>query len=222
MLWNAICAEHKRKAKWVAVKILRSLQNQRCSEADDVRQHFAKMIQLREELAANRKAIDDIDFISYITNSLPRSYDAIISSACSASIMMGREISAEQIIAFVEEYYSRRVFSEKDLEARSSVTLLANPQKNSSSRRNKKKGPDRCTNQRCRFRYNHDLRDCRSEGGPLHELTPPRSKNQNGGKGYYGRDAQQMMRANAAHEEDPLEYAFSVTASPSIADIAPN
>ena len=39
-LWKAICAEHEMKTKLFAVEMLRNLQNQHCSETDDIRQHF--------------------------------------------------------------------------------------------------------------------------------------------------------------------------------------
>jgi len=103
---------------------------------------------------------------------------------------------------------------------------VTNPQKQSSLKRNQKKKKDVCTNQKCRFRFNHKFKNCRSEGGPLHGQDPPKARNQSNGsggkKGPEGRNVQQMMRANVAREEDvSFEHAFSVTTSFSIADIAP-
>ena len=222
--WKVICTEHESKTKRFAIEMLRNLHNQHCQETDDIRQHFAKMIKLREELATTGKIIDDADFTSIITNSLPPSYDVVISSAYAAAIAIGQEINTSQLIAVVQEEYSRRQISSGNTHP-TSTALFSNPQKQSSKRNDRKK-KDICTNQKCRFRSNHEFKDCRSEGGPLYGQNQQQAKGQskgNGGKkGQDGRNAQQIMRANVAHDEDvTLEHAFSVTTSFSIADISP-
>jgi len=224
-LWKAICAEHETRTKRFAVEMLRNLQNQRCSEADDVKQHFAKMAKLHEELAATGKIIDEVDFASIITNSLPPSYDNVISSAYSAVIAIGRELSTDQIINVAQEEYSRRQISSGNTRS-TSTALFSNPQKNSSKQNNWKKKEPICTNQKCRFRHTHEFKDCQSEGGPLHGQAPPQVKNRPGGnggkKGPEGRNPQQIMRANVARGEgDPFEHVFSVATSFSIADVTP-
>ena len=225
-LWKAICSEHETKTKRFAVEMLRNLQNQRCSEADDVKQHFATMLKLREELAATGRVIDELEFTSIITNSLPPSYGNILSSAYSAAIAIDKELTTSQIIAVAQEEYSRRQISSGNTSNHpTSTALFTNPQKNSSSKRNMKKKKDVCTNQKCRFRYNHEYKDCRSEGGPLHGQDPPKARNQpnrgGGRKTHEGRNAQHIMRANVAHEEEVFEHAFSVATSLSVADITP-
>ena len=75
-------------------------------EADDVKQHFLKILKLHEELAATRKVIDEVDFASIITNSLPPSYKNVISLAYSAIIVIGRKLSTDQIINAAQEEYS--------------------------------------------------------------------------------------------------------------------
>jgi len=224
-LWKAICVEHENKTKFFVVEMLRFLQNQRCSETDDVKQHLAKLLKLREELATSGKVIDDTDFTSIITNSLPPSYDNVISSAYAAAIAIKIEITTDQIISIVREEHTRRQISNGNSHP-TSTALFSNPQRTSSKRNNWKKREDVCTNQRCRFRFNHEFKDCWSEGGPRHGQMPPQVRSQpngNGGRrGPEGRNAQQIMRANVAHEEEePFEHAFNVTTSFSIADIVP-
>jgi len=131
-LWKAICTEHKMKTKWFAVEMLCNLQNQCCSETDDIQQHFGRMVKLQEELAATRKVIDDIDFTSIITNSLPPSYDHVVSSAYSAAITVDKEINTDQIItvAWQEEFSCRQISSGNSHPT--STALFTNPQKQSS------------------------------------------------------------------------------------------
>ena len=164
-LWKAICAEHETKTKRFAVEMLRNLQNQRCQETDDVRQHFTKMLKLREELAATGKVIDEIDFTSILTNSLPPSYDNVISAAYSAATAIDKDITTDKIIAVTQEEYSRRLISSGSTNP-TSTALFTNPQKQSSKQNNRKK--NRCTNEKCKHHHSHEFKDCRSEGGPLH------------------------------------------------------
>ena len=104
------------------------------------------------------------------------------------------------------------------------------PQGSSSTKNKRTKKPNRCTNVKCRYRQNHDFKDCRSEGGPQHATnplpsrTPQNSQNpqnsqtsQNNSQG--GRNPRQMMRANVAQEaEEPVDHAFSTIASFSVAN----
>ena len=222
-LWKVICAEHETKTKRFAVEMLRNLQNQRCSETDDVKQHFAKMLRLREELAVTGKVIDEADFTSILTNSLPPSYDTVISAAYSAAAAIDKEISTSQIIAVIQEEHSRRQISCASTHS-TSTALFSNPQKPSLRHNGPRKAKkDLCTNQKCRYRHSHEFKDCRSEGGPLHERNPSQPRNRPAGRGgrrgAEGRNTQQIMRANVVHEEeDSLEHAFSVAISLSVAD----
>ena len=70
--------------------MLQDLQN------DDSKQYSAKLLKLREELAATGKVIDEVDFTSIITNSLPPFYDTVVSSAYSAAITVNSEITTDR------------------------------------------------------------------------------------------------------------------------------
>jgi len=134
-LWKAICVEHENKTKRFVVEMLRNLQNQRCSETDDVKQHLAKLLKLREELTTTGKVIDETDFTSIITNSLPPSYDNVISSAYAAAVAINIEISTDQIISIVREEHTRRQISSGNSHP-TSTALFSNPQRTSSRQNN--------------------------------------------------------------------------------------
>ena len=160
-----------------------------------------------------------------LTNSLPPSYDNVISSAYSGATGAGLEITTEKIVAVAQEEFSRRQISAGNIHSLSTA-LFTNPQKQSSKKNGQKKSKkDVCTNQKCRYRHNHEFKDCRLPGGPLHEPNKnlSRSGNRSGGQGgkktTEGRDAQQVMRANVVHEEEvAFEHAFTVAVSLSVAD----
>lgn len=77
------------------MKMIRQIHNERCTDADDIRTHFAKMLLLREELAATGKTITEKNFTSIITNSLPPSYDVVLSAAYATATMHGQELTTQ-------------------------------------------------------------------------------------------------------------------------------
>ena len=157
-LWKAVCAEYEKKARNFAAGKYRNLQNQRCLETDDIEQHLTKLLELREELAATGTDIDEGEFISTITNTLPPSYDNVISAAYAVAIVVDKGITTDTIIAAAQMEHSHRKFSLGDTN-RTSAALFSDPQKSSSKRNNWKKKQDRCTNQECRFRHTHDFKN---------------------------------------------------------------
>jgi len=215
-LWKAICTEHEKKTKTTRMEMTRRIHNERCTDADDVRDHFVKMVRLREELAATGEALDDDNFSSILTNSLPESYGNVISTAYTAATITGTTPTVDQIIAVIEAEYSRRQITNGGLPG--SVALFSNQQRPSSSKKKPKHKPV-CTNTKCRFRHNHEFKDCRSVGGPKHGQDLPRTGNQQKFQG--DRNAKQMMRANVA-EEIEIEHAFNVTTSLSVANVIGN
>ena len=137
----SVCTEHKSKMKTFQLKMIRQLHNQCCSDIDDVRSHFAKLCQLREDLTATGETISETSFTSIITNSLPPSYGTILSSIYTTARMNKVDPTAQDIIAIVEEEYGRRQIANGGL-LESSVTLFTNPQGPSSGRNKKKKKPN--------------------------------------------------------------------------------
>jgi hypothetical protein len=226
-LWDMILSEHQSRSETYQAEMLRRLQNERCSEVEDVRNHFAKMLKLREELAATGKTLTDENFTSILTNSLPMSvYGTVITSSYTTLKMHDKTPTPRQLIEAIQEEYMRRNFANGGV-PEPTTALYANPQGQSSSKRaKKKKGPDRCTNTKCRYRHTHDFKDCRSEGGPQHETNPLPSRKQQGQQSNQnargGRNARHMMRANVAQDNgDPIDTAFTtIIASVTTANVA--
>lgn len=220
-LWQAICTEHECKAKMCKMKMLRQIHSERCTDIDDVRAHLAKMLCLREELAATGESLDEANFTNVIMNSLPESYGNVTSIVHTIAVINDRVPTTQQLVAVIEAEYMRRQIANGGFPGSPApAALYTNPQKLSSSKKKKSK-KNVCTNIKCRFRYNHEFEDCRSEGGPLHGQSQPQAENRQNTQG--GRDVRQMMRANVVQEtEVQVEHAFNITTSFSIADITAN
>ena len=237
-IWETICKEHENKTQIFRMEMSRRIYSQRCTEAEDIRNHFAYMLRLREELAATGEILPEANFTSLLCNSLPPSYGNVITSAFSSAAINNTLPTTQQIISIVQTEQSRRQIAEGGIPGSStSVALYTNPKGPSASKRGKKK-PNRCTNTKCKYRHTHDFKDCRSEGGPQHASNPlpvRNTQNSNQGQnrpqnqnGQGGRNAGQMMRANVAQEAtqpaEPTEINLALSSSTSIgiAGIAAN
>ncbi|CDO68465.1 hypothetical protein BN946_scf184919.g2 [Trametes cinnabarina] len=77
VIWEALAQEFECKSRMVSVDLRRRLQEQKCSDKDDVRVHFAKMRAMREDLAAMGQSPSDDDFFAIIMGSMPSSYEPL-------------------------------------------------------------------------------------------------------------------------------------------------
>ncbi|KAI0341106.1 hypothetical protein BDW22DRAFT_1308856, partial [Trametopsis cervina] len=81
------------------------LQDERCGERGDVRAHFDKLRTMTEDLAAMGHPPDDNDLYAIVLGSLPSSYDTYTSAITATSAVLGRTLTAEDLMKTVEEEY---------------------------------------------------------------------------------------------------------------------
>ena len=205
--------------------MLQRLQNEHCSEVEEIHVYFTKMLQLREELAATGKTITGDHFTSILTNSLPLSvYGGVISTANMLLKMHDKMPTTRQLVEAIEEEYMRCNFAQGGSMS-TPTALYASPQ-GQSNQKGKRKKPNRCTNPKCRYRHTHDFKDCCSEGGsqynsnPLPTQPPPQNTQNTQGN----RNPHQMMQANVAQDlevVDPLDAVFASVTSLMTTDVTP-
>jgi len=90
------------------VKTSQQLQQTRCSEDDSVREHFDKLTNLREQLAAMGKSIADAEYASILMGLLPESYIAILGSIAAAAELSGNTVSSAVVVKIATDEYDRR------------------------------------------------------------------------------------------------------------------
>jgi len=73
-IWNEICKVHEGKTELVQVDLRRRLQETRCGEGEDVRDHFSELMHMCEQLAGMGATIEERDFYAIALGSLPESY----------------------------------------------------------------------------------------------------------------------------------------------------
>jgi len=92
----------------VLVKTSQQLQSTRCSEDDSVREHFDKLANLREQLAAMGKSVADAEYASIMMGSLPEPYAAMLGSIAAAAELSGNTVSSAVVVKIATDEYDRR------------------------------------------------------------------------------------------------------------------
>ena len=138
-IWQGLCTVHEGKTKMFKMEMIRRIHNERCTDTDDIRAHFAKMLRLREDLAATGEILDEENFANILTNSLPKSYGNVVSTAYTTASMNNKIPTTQQLIAVIEAEYMRRQITGGGLPGSPTpVALYTNPQKSSSPKKKKK------------------------------------------------------------------------------------
>jgi gag-polypeptide of LTR copia-type len=65
-VWNTLRSLYQTRSKMIVVDLGKKLQGTKCNDDDDVRAHFTKLNDLREQLAAMGKTIDDDEYSSIL------------------------------------------------------------------------------------------------------------------------------------------------------------
>lgn len=112
-IWKSFAADFEQKLRSVSVNLRRRLQDERCGERGDVCAHFIKIRTMTEDLAAMGHIPDNDDLYAIVLSSLPQSYDNYTSAISATSTVLGRTLTAEDLMKAVEEEYDRRVLSTK-------------------------------------------------------------------------------------------------------------
>ncbi|KAF8805143.1 hypothetical protein BYT27DRAFT_7105320, partial [Phlegmacium glaucopus] len=97
----------------VSVDQRRRMQEQRCAEKGDIVAHFATLRTMREDLASMGQSLMENDFYAIILGSLPSSYDPYISAVNATSSVLGKTLSADDLMLTITEEYERRNLKSK-------------------------------------------------------------------------------------------------------------
>jgi hypothetical protein len=109
-IWDALRGDFQNKSRMVAVDLRRRLQQERCAEKGDVREHFSKLRLMREDLAAMGHAPGDDELYAIILGSLPYSFEPFISALNATSSVLGTILSPDELMnAFTDEYDRRNI-----------------------------------------------------------------------------------------------------------------
>jgi transposase InsO family protein len=162
-VWDALKQDYEDRSLMTTVELVRRFRTKKCGEKENVRTHFQELSDLRDQLAAIGKSVDDSDFTATLLASLPPSYvhacTAINSSARLGAVTLTPSIAKEIVL----EEYQRRVAADPKNESHDEA-FNADPQK-------KKKRDVECFN--CHKR-GHVKAECYAKGGGQEGQGPKR------------------------------------------------
>ena len=199
-IWKALEDHFQKRSQMVAIDLRRRIQNQRCGDKDDIVAHFATLRTMREDLAAMGQKLEDTDFYAIVMGSLPSSYDPYISAVNATSSVLGKTLSADDLMLTVTEEYERRTLkaSSKGGKKDDNEAFYSNDNEKGKKKGSKRKGD--CHN--C-GKKGHWTRDCYEEGGGK-EGQGPKQKGKAKGKGK-GKEKEKEKETAAAAESKKEE-----------------
>jgi hypothetical protein len=112
-IWKDLENHFQNRSRMVSVDLRRRIQELRCAEKGDMLSHFATLRTMREDLAAMGQPLNEDDFYAIILGSLPTSYDPYISAVNATSSVLGKTVSADDLMLTLTEEYERRTLRNK-------------------------------------------------------------------------------------------------------------
>jgi hypothetical protein len=92
----------------ITIDLGRWLQTTRCSEDESVREHFERLGDMHEQLAAMGKSIADEEYASILMGSLPASYAPTLSGISAAAEISATTPTVVMVTKLAIDEYDRR------------------------------------------------------------------------------------------------------------------
>ena len=179
-MWKKVASIHANKGTLYETNLLMQLQNIRYTEKESMREHIAKMTELRERLAEMNAPISEESFVSYLRTSLSLapSFRTLFTTLSATAHQTGKKLtSADVIWHLTEEATSIEI---EDNINKSNAAMMASTSK---SKRGKGKDKDKsksksskddivCTNLPNCGRKGHTKEQCYEEGGGKEGQAP--------------------------------------------------
>jgi hypothetical protein len=195
-VWEILKRVYEDRSKALVADVIRRFRNRRCEETESVRTHFEALADLREQLAAMGKAVDDADYTDTLLASLPASYDSTISSISASAKLGSKTLTAEIFEQLITDEYERRQVKDKRVEPKDEA-LSADFSKKGGKGKSKDKKNVECYN--CR-KKGHYKSECWKKGGGDEGGGPQR------GKG--SKEGTQDGAAPAEEKQEPEAWAL--------------
>ncbi len=184
-VWDSLKKYFEERTKMTVVDLARRFRNKKCGEKENVRTHFEQLANMREQLAAMGKVIDDDDFTDILLASLPPTYESTRSAINASARISGKTLTPDTVIQLFIDNYEQR--GSKDQEQDEAFTADAQRKKNIECYNCKKRG--------------HIRADCWAKGGGKEGQGPTRGGRDSGNESTAAAQAEPDIEAWAAIEE---------------------
>ena len=165
-MWNAIKAIHQARSQIATIDLGLKMQGTKLADEGDALAHIKCLQDMREQLAALGKTVDDDEFSSILMGSLPRSYRSVVLALSAAADQAGQRVIPDRVIRLVTDEYESRNREKGQNGQNEAFTASTQKQRD---RRNTK-----CYN--C-HKKGHYKSDCWAKGGDKEGQRPPRRNN---------------------------------------------
>jgi len=166
-LWDALKGLCQSRFKLIIIDLNKRVQNAKCGEDDDIRAHINKLDDMREQLSAMGKVIDDQEYASILLGSLPTSYAPTISLINTMAVMTGLDITPDRVARLATNEFDQRMIAAGKFNNGPDEAFATEDQK-------KDRSNFECYN--C-HKKGHVKSKCCAKGGGKEGQRPPRNNN---------------------------------------------
>jgi hypothetical protein len=113
----------------ILVNLSQQLQNMHCREEDNVHEHFDKLTNLHEQLAAMGKSVPETEYASILMGSLLTSYAGMLGSITASAEMSTTPVSPAIVIKLAQDKFDCHNLQSNKAQDAKSEAFTANSQK---------------------------------------------------------------------------------------------
>ena len=167
-IWKKVVSIHANKGSMYETNLLTLLQNTCYIEGENMREHLAKMTEIKERLAEMNCQILDESFVSYIRTSLSlaQNFRSLILTLTATAHESGRKLTSTSLIWHLNEE-ANSIVLEDSINKSNEAMIAATDKARGIKGKMKEKGPKdekKCTNPNCK-RKGHTKEQCWEKGG---------------------------------------------------------
>jgi gag-polypeptide of LTR copia-type len=109
--WDSLKAICEGRLQSLLIDLGQKLQNTRCEEDNDVRAHFAKLANIREQLTAMGETVGDQQYANILLASLPSCYEMRVCAITTNADETGKDLDSSRIVKHISDDYDKRTIS---------------------------------------------------------------------------------------------------------------
>jgi len=110
--WDSLKTICEGRSRSLLIDLGRKLQNTYCGDNDDVRVHFVKLANIREQLAAMGQSVADQQYANILLASLPPCYEMHICAITTNADEAARDIDPTRIVKLISDDYDKRMLTQ--------------------------------------------------------------------------------------------------------------
>jgi hypothetical protein len=107
-VWDTLKALYETRSELTKINLSQRLQSMKCGEEDNLRTHYDRLNELREQLAALGKTLTNTEYAAIMMGSLLPSYESVLHSIASTAYMQSISITSEVVHKLSTDTYDRR------------------------------------------------------------------------------------------------------------------